>query len=114
MKLRLASRSALANENPRSITPFTTLNIVVTPAIPSARTITARAQKLFSLVRTRRPTLRSRRKISVAICVLNAQVGGRFGSSDERRFQRGRLAEKRDEREGAISAPNCHTSGSEA
>ena len=32
MKFRLASRSLFGNENPRSITPLTTLNIVVTPA----------------------------------------------------------------------------------
>ena len=67
MKFRLTSLSAVGNENPRSITPLTTLNIVVTPAMPSARTMTASAQKLFSLIRTRRPMRRSRRRVSVGI-----------------------------------------------
>ena len=56
----LASRPAFGNENPRSITPLTTLNIVATLAIPSASTITARAQKDFSLTSRRRPILISR------------------------------------------------------
>jgi len=59
-KFRLARRGPFGNENPRSITPLTTLNIVVTPAMPSARTTTARAQKPFSLIRTRKPILISR------------------------------------------------------
>jgi hypothetical protein len=46
MNLIVARRSLLANEKPRSIAPSTTLNIVVTPQMPSARTITASAQKL--------------------------------------------------------------------
>src|SRR5687767_4435158 len=64
MKFRLTSRSPLGNENPRSITPFTTLNIVVTPLIPRARTTTASAQNVFSLNRTRRPILTSRDRFS--------------------------------------------------
>ena len=47
MKFALASRSAFGNEKPRSITPLTTLNIVVTPQMPSASTTTARAQKVL-------------------------------------------------------------------
>ena len=48
MKLTLISRSALGNENPRSITPLTTLNIVVTPQMPSASTmIGQRAERLL-------------------------------------------------------------------
>ena len=64
MKFALARRSAVGNEKPRSITPLTTLNIVVTPQMPSASTMTARAQNDFSLMRTRRPIRRSRRKFS--------------------------------------------------
>src|SRR3989442_11720891 len=59
MKLTLTIRAAFGNENPRSMMPFTTLNIVVTPQIPRARTMTASAQKPFSRRRTRRPTRRS-------------------------------------------------------
>jgi hypothetical protein len=67
MKFTFIKRLAFGNENPRSITPLTTLNIVVTPAMPSARTITARAQNPFSLIRTRRPILTSRNSVSASI-----------------------------------------------
>src|SRR5881409_3159946 len=63
MKLTLTSREVFGNENPRSITPFTTLNVVVTPQMPSANTTTAIAQKPFSRRRTRRPTRRSWTKL---------------------------------------------------
>ena len=63
-KLALASRSAVGNEKPRSITPLTTLNIVVTPQMPRASTMTARAQKDRSLMRMRRPMRMSRRNVS--------------------------------------------------
>ena len=65
MKFTLASRLAFGNENPRSITPLTTLNIVVTPQMPRARTVTASAQKDFSFTSTRRPMRRSRATPSV-------------------------------------------------
>ena len=48
MKFALASRAAFGKEKPRSITPLTTLNIVVTPQMPSASTRTASAQNDFS------------------------------------------------------------------
>ena len=64
MKFALTSRSAFGNAKPRSITPLTTLNIVVTPQMPSASTMTASAQKDFSLSRTRNPMRRSRRNVS--------------------------------------------------
>src|SRR5438034_4346788 len=56
MKLTLTIRAEFGNENPRSMIPFTTLNIVVTPQIPSASTTTASAQSPFSRRRTRKPT----------------------------------------------------------
>src|SRR5262245_56802404 len=59
MKLTLTIREEFGNEKPRSITPLTTLNVVVTPQMPSARTVMDRAQKPFSLRRTRRPTRKS-------------------------------------------------------
>ena len=49
MKLTPTSRLALGKLKPRSMTPFTTLNIVVTPQMPSASTTTARAQNDFFL-----------------------------------------------------------------
>src|SRR6478609_5628168 len=57
-----ARRSALGYENPRSMVPLMTLNIVVTPPMPRARTKTARRQKDFSLMRTRSPMRTSWRK----------------------------------------------------
>ena len=71
MKFALARRSAVGNEKPRSITPFTTLNIVVTPQIPRASTMTARAQNDFSLMRTRTPIRRSWPKVSATIVGLD-------------------------------------------
>src|SRR5581483_574766 len=65
-KLTLASRSACGKSNPRSITPLTTLNIVVTPQIPSPSTMTASEQNARSLTSTRRPIRTSRRKRSIA------------------------------------------------
>src|SRR5438067_533743 len=64
MKRMPIRRSAVGNENPRSITPFTTLNCVVTAQMPSASTSTASAQKPFSLIKTRNPTRVSWRRES--------------------------------------------------
>src|SRR5690242_6689736 len=75
MKLALASRSAFGNPKPRSITPLTTLNIVVTPQMPRARTTTASAQNARSFTSTRAPTRRSRRRVSATIWRLDD--GGR-------------------------------------
>jgi hypothetical protein len=63
-KFALARRSAFGNENPRSIVPFTTLNMVVTPQIPSANTTMARVEKARSLRRTRNPMRTSCTKVS--------------------------------------------------
>ena len=65
MKLTSARRSAFGNEKPRSMTPLTTLNIVVTPQMPSASTKIASAQNAFSLTRTRKP-MRISRAVSSA------------------------------------------------
>jgi hypothetical protein len=54
-KFALASRSAFGNENPRSMAPLTTLNIVVTPQMPSAITTMARIENARSLRSTRKP-----------------------------------------------------------
>src|SRR2546422_6826214 len=56
MKLTLTIRAAFGKENPRSMIPFTTLNIVVTPQMPRARTMTDNAQKPFSRRRDRKST----------------------------------------------------------
>src|SRR2546427_6905227 len=69
MRLTLTSRAAFGNENPRSMIPFTTLNIVVTPQTPRARTVIASAQKPFSRRRTRSPTRRSWTNVSATIGV---------------------------------------------
>ena len=80
MKLTLASRAAFGNEKPRSMTPFTTLNMVVTPPMPRARTMTARAQKAFSLTSTRSPMRRSRRTPSAPMILQDhtQRTGARF------------------------------------
>src|SRR5262245_41339070 len=67
MKFALARRSLFGNEKPRRIAPLTTLNIVVTPQMPSARTMIASAEKARSLRRTRRPIRISCRKVSESI-----------------------------------------------
>src|SRR5688572_9801518 len=87
-KLTLTSRAEFGNENPRSITPFTTLNVVVTPQMPSARTATAMAQKPFSRRRTRSPTLRSWTKVVTIVVARwdHTMAGGRLF----REFQQGR------------------------
>src|SRR5437867_12382876 len=66
-KLTLTNRAEFGNENPRSITPFTTLNVVVTPQMPRASTVTASAQNPFSRRSTRSPTRRSWTKSSIPI-----------------------------------------------
>ena len=76
MKLALASRSAFGNEKPRNITPFTTLNIVVTPQMPSASTMVASAQNDFSLTSTRRPMRRSRSKVSLITTFVPGKIDG--------------------------------------
>ena len=50
--------------------------LVVTPQMPRARTITARIEKVFSLIRVRRPTRTSRTNVS-AIRALDAGWGSR-------------------------------------
>src|SRR5262245_25976474 len=85
MKLALTSRSAFGNAKPRSSTPLTTLNIVVTPQMPSARTTTARAQKARSFTSMRRPTRRSWRKVSATIVALDDGCRRWFDCSDGRR-----------------------------
>src|SRR6266581_2534769 len=81
MKLTLTIRAEFGNENPRSMIPFTTLNIVVTPQIPSASTTTASAQNPFSRRRTRKPTRMSWTRlvtIGVARCNNTAVDGFLF------------------------------------
>ncbi len=82
MKFALASRAAFGKEKPRSITPLTTPNIVVTPQMPSASTRTASAQNDFSFTRTRSPIRRSRRKVSAIRVTLETvrRAGWRQGS----------------------------------
>src|SRR5215813_10085542 len=63
MKETLTIRAEFGNENPRIMIPFTTLNMVVTPQIPSASTTIASAQNPFSRRRTRKPTRRSWTKL---------------------------------------------------
>jgi hypothetical protein len=48
MKLTLISRVVLGKEKPRSMTPFTTLNMAVTLPMPRASAVTASAQKALS------------------------------------------------------------------
>ncbi len=68
-KLTLTNRATFGNENPCSITPFTTLNVVVTPQMPRARTVTAIARNPFSRRRRRNPTRRSWTRRSVTLDV---------------------------------------------
>ena len=72
MKFALARRSAVGKEKPRSITPFTTLNIVVTPQIPRASTMTAeRAERFFLDENADAPIRRSWPKVSATIVGLD-------------------------------------------
>jgi hypothetical protein len=77
MKFALARRSAFGNEKPRSITPLTTLNIVVTPQIPRARTTMASVENDRSLRRTRKPMRRSWTSASGCIETLDERGGRR-------------------------------------
>src|SRR3989338_2178789 len=88
MKLTLTSRAEFGNENPRSITPFTTLNVVVTPQMPRASTTTASAQKPFSRRRTRSPTRRSwTRLVTIKVARQDHTIVADFSFRD---FQQGR------------------------
>src|SRR6476646_5046333 len=51
----LINCSGWGKENPRNTKAFTTVNCVVTPQMPSARTRTASKQNDFSLIKTRNP-----------------------------------------------------------
>src|SRR5438093_5614009 len=95
MKLTLTIRAAFGKENPRSMIPFTTLNIVVTPQMPRARTMTDRAQKPFSRRRTRRPTRTSwTRLVTIEAVRLNhtADTGRLFRKIHRHGAQGGRRA----------------------
>src|SRR5688572_15277701 len=67
MKFTFIIRSAFGKENPRSITALTTLNCVVTAAMPMASTKTASAQKALSLTRMRSPMRTSCVRLSKAM-----------------------------------------------
>src|SRR5213594_1487724 len=88
MKLTLTIRAAFGKENPRSMIPFTTLNIVVTPQMPRARTMTDNAQKPFSRRRTRSPTRTSwTRLVTIGVARSNHTIAAALSF---REFLRGR------------------------
>src|SRR4030081_3821521 len=91
----LTSCSGWPKGNPRRTKALTMVNWVVTPAIPSARTNTARKQNDFSLKRMRKPTRTSWRKVSRIIMGSWVGVGDKEGRFEDEMREEGEMDSKK-------------------